>query len=145
MDYDLDKWLNRQVMRCGFINESGYLRAREVDEQSLEKFLSAGWKIVDEIDGSQLNCEDGYVVKIKPYDAGDRISFSYEKVVDVSARRDEIERLKTELSGSDYKVIKCYEANMLGEDLPYNAQELHQERQILRDRINALERELESL
>lgn len=51
----------------------------------------------------------------------------------------EIERLKSELQDSDYKVIKCAEAMTIGAELPYNMTELHNERQALRDKINELE------
>ena len=52
----------------------------------------------------------------------------------------EIERLKSELQESDYKVIKCAEAICLNGELPYNMTELHNERQALRDKINELEK-----
>ncbi len=52
----------------------------------------------------------------------------------------EIERLKSELQDSDYKVIKCAEAICLNAELPYNMTELHNERQALRDKINELEK-----
>ena len=52
----------------------------------------------------------------------------------------EIERLKSELQESDYKVIKCAEAICLNAELPYNMTELHKERQALRDKINELEK-----
>ena len=54
----------------------------------------------------------------------------------------EIGQLKAELSATDYKIIKCSEASLLGEELPYNASELHATRQALRDRINQLESKL---
>ena len=54
----------------------------------------------------------------------------------------EIERLKSELQDSDYKVIKCAEAMTIGAELPYNMTELHNERQALRDKINELEKAL---
>lgn len=50
-----------------------------------------------------------------------------------------IEDLKKELSNSDYKIIKCYEANLLGEVLPYDINALHAERQAIRGKINELE------
>ena len=56
----------------------------------------------------------------------------------------EIERLKSELQESDYKVIKCAEAICLNADLPYNMTELHNERQALRDKINELESEVQN-
>lgn len=56
----------------------------------------------------------------------------------------EIERLKSELQESDYKVIKCAEAMTIGAEMPYNAESLHNERQALRDKINELEKALNS-
>ena len=56
----------------------------------------------------------------------------------------EIERLKSELQESDYKVIKCAEAMAVGAELPYNMTELHNERQALRDKINELESEVQN-
>ena len=56
----------------------------------------------------------------------------------------EIERMKSELQASDYKVIKCAEAICLNAELPYNMTELHKERQALRDKINELESEVQN-
>ena len=54
----------------------------------------------------------------------------------------EIERLKSELQESDYKVIKCAEAMTVGAEMPYDVARLHKERQALRDKINKLEEQL---
>lgn len=54
----------------------------------------------------------------------------------------EIERLKSELQESDYKVIKCAEAMAVGAEMPYDMTALHKERQALRDKINELESEV---
>ena len=54
----------------------------------------------------------------------------------------EIERLKSELQESDYKVIKCAEALAVGAEMPYDVASLHKERQALRDKINELESEV---
>ena len=56
----------------------------------------------------------------------------------------EIERLKSELQDSDYKITKIAEAMSIGDELPYDAKALHKERQALRDRINQLEMEVQS-
>ena len=56
----------------------------------------------------------------------------------------EIERLKSELQESDYKVIKCAEAMAVGAEMPYNMTALHNERQALRDKINKLESEVKN-
>ena len=53
--------------------------------------------------------------------------------------------LEAQLSSGDYKVIKNSEAERAGEELPYNPQELHAERQAMRDTINANEAEIERI
>ena len=59
-------------------------------------------------------------------------------------KSEEIERLKSELQESDYKVIKCAEAMAVGAEMPYNMESLHKERQALRDKINELESEVQN-
>lgn len=54
----------------------------------------------------------------------------------------QIERLKTELDETDYRVLKCWEAEKLGKEPPYNVIELCQERESIRERIRKLEGEL---
>ena len=50
-----------------------------------------------------------------------------------------IKMLKKQLAESDYKIIKCMECQLAGEDLPYDIEKLHIERQAIRDEINLLE------
>jgi hypothetical protein len=60
------------------------------------------------------------------------------KPVDISA---EISFLKTQLTATDYKIIKCYEYSLVDLPAPYDITALHAERQALRDQINILEAE----
>ena len=46
--------------------------------------------------------------------------------------------LKQMLIDTDFKIIKCYEAQMLGEPLPYDFQALVADRKKWRDEINQL-------
>ncbi len=57
----------------------------------------------------------------------------------------EIASLKEELAATDYKIIKCSECQLTGQDMPYDIASLHTERQALRDRINELETTLAGL
>lgn len=59
--------------------------------------------------------------------------------VDPNAIQSQIDALKARLAESDYKVTKCYESSLVGEVLPYDIEELHRERQSIRDEINRLE------
>lgn len=54
----------------------------------------------------------------------------------------EIKNLKKLLADSDYKVIKCYEASVKGEELPYDLSAVIAERDGCRAEINSLEEEL---
>lgn len=51
----------------------------------------------------------------------------------------EIDNLKEALITTDYKVIKCMEAYLCGEELPYDIEALHAERNAQRAEINILE------
>ena len=66
------------------------------------------------------------------------------KKFDVQKIRAEIQTLKDELSATDYRVMKCYEASLTGAPLPYDIDSLSTERQLKRDRINELEAKMEN-
>lgn len=53
-----------------------------------------------------------------------------------------ISELQRELDSTDYKIIKCSECQLLGQELPYDVTELHTQRQAIRDEINKLQEEL---
>lgn len=57
------------------------------------------------------------------------------------SKDEQIAELKEKLSATDYKVIKCAECQLLGEEMPYDVEALHAERQAIRDEINKLEEE----
>ena len=65
--------------------------------------------------------------------------FVYEPIIVTIPVEQQIAELKTQLESTDYKVIKCSEAQLLGEEIPYDIVALHAERQALRDKINELE------
>lgn len=52
---------------------------------------------------------------------------------------EEIASLQEELNNTDYKIIKCSEYQLAGLEIPYDIAELHNKRQVLRDRINELQ------
>ena len=49
-----------------------------------------------------------------------------------------IEEKKRQLAMSDYKIIKCYESQLLGVDMPYDFITLINERNTIRNEINNL-------
>lgn len=67
-----------------------------------------------------------------------------------NALRAELAELMSGLSANtspigDWKVIKVYEARMLGQEDPYDMEQLAAERQAARDRINEIQNELKKL
>lgn len=115
-----------------------------VDEQ-IQELTKAGWKPVDMIDESKLECAPGYAIRIVAVEYDDHIGYTYEKIQNLAYYKNQIKALKEELNNTDYKVIKCYEAFLVGEAMPYNAQDLHTSRQSIRDNINSLEVALKRL
>lgn len=57
-------------------------------------------------------------------------------------QRGRLRDLKQNLIETDYKIIKCYEASLVGEPLPYNITELIRLRNEWRSEINELENTL---
>lgn len=132
------------MAKYGYI-ENGFLRAREVEQGQVQN-LSSEWKPVDDIDESKtISDDDNYTIRLVPYDNGNRISFNYEKVVNTTKILGEIDAIKAELSETDYQVIKCYEASLVGEELPYDIKALNEDRNEKRAQINALETNLTNL
>lgn len=129
-------------MEYGYI-ENGVLHSNDFDADSV-KALDENWLPVDDIDYSQTVTDEGYVIEIVPYINGKRISYRYEKRFDKKAVRRQILELKAELTDGDYQIIKCYEASLTNAEMPYNIEELHNQRQQIRDKINELETKLDN-
>ena len=147
------------MVEYGYINENGYLVSKRLSdyvekykdeneeiqeriitvEMQISSLVDNGLKPVDLMDESLRICENGYHVRIIPYDAGDHIAYNYQKVPDIQKNKYDIKALKDQLLADDYKITKCYEASLVGMELPYNISELHQKRQAIRDEINRLE------
>ena len=68
----------------------------------------------------------------------------YQEILNQEAEEEKqakIKELQSELNESDYKIIKCNEYELAGLELPYDIEELHKQRQALRDEINKLQGE----
>ena len=152
------------MVEYGYIDEGGYLTSkileeytekfRDDDGEIQERIISVeeqanilsglGWKPVELVDDTKLNCPLYYSVHIAPYDAGDKISYKYEHRFNAKLVRNKIDELKASLTSNDsvigdYRITKCYEASLIGLDMPYDIENLHQQRQSVRDEINKLE------
>lgn len=126
-----------------YLDEHGQPQSETISVESQVAQLSPEWKPVEPLDPERLESGDEeFIIVPQPYDAGDKISYHYIKKRDLKGIREKIQNLKNELSDSDYKIIKSYEAFMAGTEPPYDIVSLHEERQFLRDQINELEAQL---
>jgi hypothetical protein len=89
---------------------------------------------------SEINRE--YCINELGYVEYDKDSVEVKKLLGIPQKINRIAELKNLLKGTDYKIIKCYEAFMRQQTLPYNLEELSAQRDSWREEINQLEQEL---
>jgi Txe/YoeB family toxin of Txe-Axe toxin-antitoxin module len=65
-----------------------------------------------------------------------------EKTLNKIAKKQKILELIQELSKDDYKIIKCYEAQLSNNPMPYNIDRLIKQREAIRNQISTLEKEM---
>lgn len=68
-----------------------------------------------------------------------RFNPAMENIYPFLTSNEKIQSLKEELSSSDYKVIKCIEAQLVNGKPPYDIIQLHKERERIRANIRVLE------
>ena len=73
--------------------------------------------------------EEAYIEKMHFYD-------------EMMEKKMELSSLEKQLSDGDYKIIKSYEYSLMNIEIPYDMEQLHSERQNIRDRINSLREEI---
>ena len=78
------------------------------------------------------------------------MSKSTEKVVTKAELEQRVRDLEAKLSCTssdigDWKIAKCMEYQVAGLDMPYDINELHTKRQAVRDRINEIQEELNTI
>ena len=73
------------------------------------------------------------------FDLNSKIAIENTRAREVIADARTIKALENQLSDSDYKIIKCYEYSLMGLELPYNIETLHNEREALREEIRKIE------
>lgn len=98
----------------------------------------------------ELSCDDS--VYIPPVIATPEPYVPTQEELDFQERQNEICKiesqiwdLKNKLTSTDYKIIKEYEYSLVNKESEYDTNKLHDERQTLRNQINSLEKELQTL
>lgn len=126
-----------------YYDKNGKIQTRVISVEEQIKLLPPEVKPVDLIDDDKMVAkQEHHTIRIKPYDNGDRISYTYVEVPDLQYIKNSIISLKDQLSGLDYKTTKCYEASLRGIDAPYNINEVLDLKDELRSKINFFENKL---
>lgn len=81
---------------------------------------------------AQMYAAAGYLPYVPPAPSAEEVA--------EQERKARVKDLYTLLEKTDYKVIKNYEYQLLGLPLPYDPQEVHDEKQAWRDELNRLEK-----
>ena len=111
----------------------GYLRKVKAPKEGV---LPLGSEIVETKKGKEVKSIKRFYTKDELEDVQVYIPFVE------PTPKEKIAELKAKLSATDYKVIKCCECYFTGYELPYDTEELHMERQAIREKINELEAQL---
>lgn len=112
----------------------------DVDDSDIEAYKNEGFKELHETEPpTDYNDEIMELSQeIVEKEDGD-YEYKYTAVVSVAKIEQSISLFKQQLADTDYKVVKNMESQMAMDELPYEPIELHNERQVLRDKINELE------
>ena len=127
-------------MELAKIDNEGMIDVRFCDPNNgvkMANLRNAGF--LNLVSSIQPAVQDGEVAVDSYKEENGKLVQYWEVKVDSVYTQKKIDNLKEVLSSSDYKVIKCQEASLIGEQMPYDVDELHKERQSIRDEINRLE------
>lgn len=126
-----------------FRNLKGEKKERTISiEESIELLEAKGYKLVEEIDEAKVLCpEEEYYLQIPiPYDKGDSIGYRYVKRFDFHKVKLKIEDIKDELSKSDIKITRLYEASLIDPNTNNKeAKALLTKRQAMREEVGKLQ------
>ena len=123
------------------IKDVGFTLSREDKNDNWDYLLYTTVYKKNEGGAQFSNDESVYVEPVIPEPTAEELA-EIEERKRIETIQNEIDDLKLQLEASDYKVIKCYEYGMVGLESPYDVQELHEQRQAIRDIINEKEAEL---
>ena len=127
-------------MELAKIDNEGMIDVRFCDPNNgvkMANLRNAGF--LNLVSSIQPTVQDGEVAVDSYKEENGKLVQYWEVKVDSVYTQKKIDNLKEVLSSSDYKVIKCQEASLIGEQMPSDVDELHKERQSIRDEINRLE------
>lgn len=145
MEIILNENIDASVLISGFVT----LNENNFSVQGIYKDFSTIYQSYDDSDKHYKLSNDGSVyaapepvVEPEPTPEELEIQKQQEKIYEINVQ---INSLKDQLTSTDYKILKEYEYSLVNKESEYNMDDLHNERQTLRDQINNLEEELQNL
>jgi len=123
-------WKKNEGSRYGGFYEEQIAGSTPITEEEMYELIKkqeTGFEIIDDGNGKPIS------------------TVPLDSINKESVKRRKISQIKENLNSTDYKIIKCYEAFMRQQPLPYNLEELSAQRDAWRAEINQLEEELKAL
>lgn len=114
----------------------------ELTKKQIDKLIEDGYK--EFVFSEKPIVNEGETAVLSFEERDDKIYQTWTIEIDIQFYQKQIEECKSKLSASDYKIIKSYEAQLVGDALPYNITELREQRQSLRDEIHEFEKRIKS-
>lgn len=142
------------LIKTNIMSEDGF--EIYTDSDLLLGDYSSFTTLYSELDGEYLYSNDGSVyvepepyippIPPSPYIPTEEELAEIERQNNIAEINSQIESLKLQISSTDYIIIKVSECSFVGKECEeYDMIAIHAERQLIRDKINALEKELEVL
>ena len=145
MEIELNETVNKNILKSGFVvlNENNFSIQGDYKKYTTiyQSFEDSNMHYKLSNDGS-IYIKPEPIPEPDPYVPTEEELAAQKRFEQIQQLEFEISNLKNQLTSSDYKIIKGYEYSLVDKDSEYDMDELHKERQMLRDNINKLEEEL---
>lgn len=130
-------WCNQNG--CVIVRDNGMYVCQKVDEHRYIKENDDGSVTVLGYKANENFTLDDDTEVVEGWDGKTYVKGEEPAQEGVEWAKKRIAELEIKLKEEDYKIIKCFEASMTAEVMPYNVTELHEQRNLYRDEINSLQ------
>ena len=133
------KLLKMIKIKSGFQVEE--IKVQQEIVENLEKQVKKFARLIEDgfvefIYSDEPEIIEGQVLELSYSLRNGKVHRNQNIAVDKKHFENKVENLKKELESSDYKIIKCYEASLVGGVMPYDVITLTSEREAIRGKIN---------
>lgn len=119
------------------------LKNKSIELANYENLFIDGF--LEFVPSEEIELQEGEKLTLSYKIENNKVLQIWKSIKDISFFEKKLTNLKNELGSSDYKIIRCYEANLLNKEPPYDINLLSEERQLIRDEINRIQEDLLNL